>query len=120
MYNLFFKRLFSFKGRSNKKEYFFKILLIIFLIIIRIYYIDPYKTQEVTPLFAILNLCTALLLLIYTLQYFPLSVRRLHDLNENGWYVLLTFVPFCQFFILWLMFKKGTDGPNKYGEPPVD
>jgi len=119
MYNIFLAKLFSFKGRSNRKEYISRILLIIILIAIRIYYIDRNRDQEVTPFFAILNLSTALFLLIYILQYFPLSVRRLHDLNESGWYVLLTFVPFCQFFILWLMFRKGTQGTNKYGEPPI-
>ena len=120
MYNLFFKKLFSLKGRSNREEYITRLALIVFFICVRIYYIDKYKPNEVEPFFAILNICTALLLIIYIVQYFPLSVRRLHDINVSGWYVFLTFVPFCQFFILWLIFKEGTEGANRYGEPPKD
>jgi uncharacterized membrane protein YhaH (DUF805 family) len=59
-------------------------------------------------------------MIVMFFQYFPLAVRRLHDLNSSGWYVLITFLPFGQLLILWLMFKKGTPGPNKYGEPPID
>ena len=55
---------------------------------------------------------------ILMLQYFPLAVRRLHDVNVEGLFVLIFFVPFGQLLILWLMFKKGTDGVNDYGEPP--
>ena len=66
----------------------------------------------------ILTLC--IITTLMSLQYFPLAVRRLHDLNESGWYVLLTFAPFGQLLILWLMFKKGTSGINKYGEPPLN
>ena len=54
------------------------------------------------------------------LQYFPLAVRRFHDLNASGWWVLLSFLPFGQVIILWLMFKKGTSGINKYGEEPLN
>jgi uncharacterized membrane protein YhaH (DUF805 family) len=67
-------------------------------------------------------LITGWLFLIFTwisiFQYFPLAVRRLHDFNVEGWFVLISFVPFGQLLILWLMFKKGTDGVNNYGEPP--
>jgi len=118
MYNLFFNRLFSFKGRSGKKEYIVKILLT-FLIFFISPYINDWK-QERYHLSLICGFILVICMLISLIQYFPLSVRRLHDLNENGWYVFLTFVPFCQFFILWLMFKEGTDGANRYGEPPKD
>lgn len=39
----------------------------------------------------------------------------MHDLNASGLYVLISFIPFGQLLIPWLMFKKGIDGPNKYG-----
>ncbi len=118
MYNLFFRRLFSFKGRSSRKEYTVRLLLIIILIGIRIYYIDKYKPVDKHLLFSILNIITSLFLLIYVIQYFPLTVRRLHDLNASGWYVLITFLPFGQFLILWSIFKKGTQGSHKFGDSP--
>ncbi len=119
MYELFFSRLYRLQGRSSRKEFVARLLLLVILVWVR-YYIDRYRPMAGQPLFSIFNLLTALFLLIYIIQYFPLAARRLHDLNENGWYALITFLPFGRFFILWLILKKGTPGPNKYGEPPVD
>jgi uncharacterized membrane protein YhaH (DUF805 family) len=116
MYNLFFRRLFRVKGRSSRKEYIARILLT-FLIFFVSSYINDWK-QEEYHLSLVCGCILVICMFISLIQYFPLSVRRLHDLNESGWYVFLTFIPFCQFFILWLMFKKGTPGTNRYGEPP--
>ena len=50
-----------------------------------------------------------------------LSVRRTHDLNWSGWYVLCLFIPIVGLvFALLLWFKKGTEGPNTYGPPQGD
>ena len=114
IYYLFLTRLFCFKGRSGRKEYIARSLLIIILIFL---FTDKYRGQEeVTPLFAILNFCIALFLALYVLQYFPLAVRRLHDFNVNGWWILISFIPCGQLIILWFIFKKGTVGSNDYGE----
>ena len=116
MYNLFFKKLFSLKGRSNRAEYVARIMLTTLVFVLGSYTVNEINNIN---LFNLLYLATiSISSTVLTLQYFPLSVRRLHDLNTSGWYVFLTFVPFCQFFILWLMFKKGTEGTNKYGEEP--
>jgi uncharacterized membrane protein YhaH (DUF805 family) len=44
------------------------------------------------------------------------AVRRLHDLDRSGWWVLLDLVPLVGWIILiiWLC-TKGTDGPNRFG-----
>ena len=115
--NLFIRNLFSFKGRASRREYIIRtILLPLFFIIIdlNLKYLDNTKSW-----FFLITACLFLIIIwILMLQYFPLAVRRLHDLNSSGWYVLISFVPFGQLLILWLMFKKGTDGVNDYGEPP--
>ena len=77
-----------------------------------------FRSNPVSEYLLPLELLLFILLIIYILQYFPLAVRRLHDLNASGWFVLISFIPFGQLLILWLMFKKGTDGVNDYGEPP--
>jgi uncharacterized membrane protein YhaH (DUF805 family) len=46
-----------------------------------------------------------------------INIKLLH-INIETWFVLISFIPFGQLLILWLMFKKGTDGVNDYGEPP--
>ncbi|NQV77659.1 MAG: DUF805 domain-containing protein [Lutibacter sp.] len=117
MYNLFFKRLFSFKGRSSRKEYTARLLLIIFIMILWTYTIDLYDNKDnLFSFIYIVSLGTFGIIMFF--QYFPLTIRRLHDLNASGWYVLITFLPFGQFLILWSIFKKGTQGSNKFGDSP--
>ena len=52
------------------------------------------------------------------IQEFFLTHRRLHDLNASGWCQLILLIPFGQFLLIGLLFFKGTDGTNKYGDPP--
>ena len=117
MYQLLFNKFFTTKGRSSRKECIYKILIITFFMVSWDYTKDIYAKEYniASFLYVLIIGCGGVVMF---LQYFPLAIRRLHDLNASGWYVLLTFVPFGQFLILWIMFKKGTVGSNKYGDPP--
>jgi len=45
-----------------------------------------------------------------------IGVRRLHDLDRSGWWLLLSFIPLVGAIILIVWFcSKGTDGPNRFG-----
>ena len=117
MINLLINNLFSFKGRASRKEYIVKlitIIIIFFILQLNLEYENPHNNW----FFIIILGISVVLAWIAIFQYFPLAVRRLHDFNVEGWFVLISFVPFGQLLILWLMFKKGTDGVNDYGEPP--
>jgi len=115
--NLFFRNLFSFKGRASRKEYVIRIILIpIFFIIINLNW--EYLDNNKSWFFLITAWGFLIVIWILMLQYFPLAVRRLHDLNLSGFCVLVSFIPFGLLLMLLLIFKKGTDGVNDYGEPP--
>ena len=48
-----------------------------------------------------------------------LCIKRFHDLGKSGLFALLTLVPVLNFFTyLYLLFFKGTKGPNSFGEEP--
>ncbi len=118
MYSLFFSRLYKFQGRSSRKEYIARLLLTTVVFITAAYTVDYI---EYVSLITVLYRGTLLFcMIIMFFQYIPLAVRRLHDLNENGWYVLITFLPFGQLLMLWLIFRKGSPTTNKYGDPPTD
>lgn len=118
IYNLFIRNLFFFRGRASRKEYIYRILFVIFLLFIN-RDLNRYTLHHISAYLVVLKGILVILQFIYMFQYFPLAVRRLHDFNVEGWFVLISFVPFGQLLILWLMFKKGTDGVNDYGEPPT-
>jgi uncharacterized membrane protein YhaH (DUF805 family) len=46
-------------------------------------------------------------------------VKRFHDLDKSGYYVLLHFVPLAGIVLeLMLLFVAGTQGPNQFGPQP--
>lgn len=49
----------------------------------------------------------------------PLTVRRLHDTDREGWWYLLAFVPFGSIVLLVFTILPGTPGPNRYGPVPT-
>ncbi len=44
-----------------------------------------------------------------------LGIKRSHDMDWSGWTVLLMLIPLVA--LVWI-FKAGTDGPNRFGNPP--
>ena len=50
-----------------------------------------------------------------------LSIRRLHDRNFSGWFLLLVFVPvFGALWLLWQMaFRRGIAQNNRWGSDPL-
>ncbi|MCC6945822.1 MAG: DUF805 domain-containing protein, partial [Thermomicrobiales bacterium] len=46
------------------------------------------------------------------------GIKRLHDLNRSGWWMLAGFVPFMGLFLaLGLLFISGSEENNHYGPP---
>lgn len=52
-------------------------------------------------------------------SYF-ISARRLHDLDKTGWLSLIFLIPYVNVpWGIYLLFAKGTEGPNQYGPDPL-
>lgn len=48
------------------------------------------------------------------------SVRRLHDRDMSGWWMLIVFFPILGFIALIVIFvMKGTEGENRFGPDPL-
>ena len=63
------------------------------------------------------------LLGLYSLAVFipnlAVAVRRMHDQDKSGWWILIGFVPFIGgIWLLVLYLIDGTRGPNRYGPDP--
>lgn len=60
-----------------------------------------------------------LYMLAVLLPSIGVSIRRLHDTDRSGWFLLFAFIPFIGgFIVLYFMILEGTRGPNRYGEDP--
>jgi uncharacterized membrane protein YhaH (DUF805 family) len=48
-----------------------------------------------------------------------LAIQRLHDFDASGWWSVLVVVPFANLVLyLVLLIMPGTQGPNRFGNPP--
>lgn len=48
------------------------------------------------------------------------TVRRLHDIDKSGWYMLIGLIPILGWiYMIVILCKTGTPGPNRFGEQPV-
>ncbi len=57
--------------------------------------------------------------LILFLPSLAIEVRRLHDINRTGWWLLIAFTILGIFLLWYWACKKGTDGPNRFGPDPL-
>ena len=47
------------------------------------------------------------------------DVKRLHDVDKSGWFVLFLIIPVINFILgIYMLFADGTVGPNRYGNDP--
>ena len=107
---IFFKKYFNFKDRASRSEYwYFQILVIP----ISIWSQFPSNSDAVL----ILQLILVFGILI---PAFSSGVRRLHDRDKSGWWILINFVPFIGWiFLLVMLIEKGTEGDNRFGPYPL-
>ena len=59
--------------------------------------------------------------LLFILPILAINIKRLHDRNKSGWFLLINLVPVLGpiWFFIEAAVLPGTDGPNLYGEDPL-
>ncbi|MDA1129396.1 MAG: DUF805 domain-containing protein [Chloroflexi bacterium] len=107
-----FRRYFDFRTRSSRSEYWWWTLFTI-LVSIAATILD-------TIIFggsAFFDTLSSLVLLIPGLA---LAVRRLHDVDRSGWWILIAFTIIGIIFpLLYWSLKRGTQGTNRHGPDPL-
>lgn len=113
------KRYADFSGRSRRKEYWMFILgVIVVAIVLSIIESILGLNGMVGGVYGPLTLILVLALLIPGIA---VQVRRFHDQDKSGWFVLLSLIPFVGgLIVLVFMCLEGTKGPNRFGEDPKD
>ena len=108
-----FKRYVDFSGRSSRAEiWWWALFLTLASIILFIVDTAIIKTPGLTQLiFGIAIILPSL----------AIGIRRLHDIDKSGWWILLHFAPFFigSIVLVILACKRGSDEENKYGPSPL-
>lgn len=118
---------FNFKGRINRLRYFLYGIPISIVIGI-VYYIAIYNLDyQIRTSTYIIIIIYFLVLILCSISRLSLGIRRLHDLNLSGWFILIEFtslIPFVRIisliFGLYLLFAPGKNEGNYYGDDPLN
>ena len=115
-------KLFSFEGRARRSEFLIHsiiddVIMIAFIGIAAGLAVTLGKAAIIAII--ILVLLCAVVLVVGMISEIAATVRRLHDLDRPGTHFWLTMIPFVNLYLaIILLFQKGTEGPNRYGDDP--
>jgi uncharacterized membrane protein YhaH (DUF805 family) len=99
-----------FRGRARRAEYwyFFLFNIIIIFVLHLIEYVDVIAPETYDSVFVYLYQVAVIV------PYIAVGVRRMHDVNKSGWFILFPI------YNLVLAVTEGTKGENKYGPDPKE
>ena len=102
------KKYFVFEGRASRSEYWW-----FQLIVSPSYFVSIILENEIGYFFLGITLFTLI-------PAISAGVRRLHDTNRSGFYLLISFIPFIGgLVLLFFLIPEGTKGKNKFGPDPL-
>lgn len=115
-----FKELFfTSKGRLNRKSYIYRSLFLS-LVLCVVQGVLTFAANTIGALELLFTVVAFGFSLFGFVSNIMMGVRRLHDLDLSGWWMLLLCVPLINlFFAIYIYFFKGTEGPNQYGDDPL-
>jgi uncharacterized membrane protein YhaH (DUF805 family) len=110
-----FKKFFNFKDRASRSEYWY--FQLVFAIVSLPLFIYEDSSNDTHLIYTGIS---AIIVLILFIPAISVSVRRLHDINKSGWFVIISVIPYIGWIILAIMLiGKGTLGKNKFGKYPL-
>jgi uncharacterized membrane protein YhaH (DUF805 family) len=121
--------LFSFNGRINRAKFWLgTVCLLVVYIILAVISSVTMSPMTVSPSGQMegggMGIVGIIVLIIYIAMIWPsvaLGVKRFHDRDKSGWWVLISLVPIIGglWYLIECGFLEGTKGPNKFGPDPL-
>jgi len=108
----------NFNGRARRKEYWMFILAVIVLLL-ALGIVGAILSAISDTLGGLVYGIMGLVYLALLIPALAVTVRRLHDTNKSGWFILVSLIPFVGgIYLLYLEILEGDKGPNQYGPDP--
>ena len=117
----FFSNYANFQGRTRRSGYWWVVLFLVVISAV-LWFVDLQLFAGVWPQ-DLLDQGSGPISIVFGLAIIvpviALGVRRLHDTNRSGWWVLLGFIPLIGSIVLFVFYVlDSTPGENKYGPNP--
>lgn len=111
-----FRKYATFQGRAQRAEYWYFVLFYVIVYMVLGFLDGSLSRPANEPSWGLLSGVFALATLVPSIA---VSVRRLHNTNRSGWWMLVMFVPLIgQLVMLIFMVLDGTPGDNRFGSNP--
>jgi uncharacterized membrane protein YhaH (DUF805 family) len=119
--------LFGFQGRTNRAKFWLVALAIFVVEAIIFAILGANVATSADPQQALANMgpVTSIVLLLFGIAVTWISIavgiKRFHDRNKSGVWILIIFVPLIGglWYLIECGFLRGTPGPNDYGSDPL-
>ena len=118
------RRYADFSGRSRRREYwmFFLFNMLISLAVwslLAITFLAGLSETEMTVIMTPVFIVYGLVVLGFMIPGIAVTVRRLHDTDRSGWFILMGLIPLVGAILLLVYYcTEGTPGPNRFGPDP--
>lgn len=119
--------LFGFQGRANRAKWWLVALailvveVIVFAAILGAAAISGNPEQMASAIGPIAGIVIFVMVVLATWIHVAVAIKRYHDRNKSGWWVLIVFVPVIGglWYLIECGFLRGTPGSNRYGPDPL-
>ncbi len=102
-----FRHFFTPYGRITRTENGFTLLfIVVYYIAMLLWSVEMPRYEETAAV------CFFSVMFCYIYIIIVAGIKRCHDLGHSGWWMLIPF------YFLWMFFKRGSDGTNRYGLTP--
>jgi len=108
----------TFSGRAPRSEYWWFALFI--TLVYLAFMVFAQVMGEDSAIVGIAAIPFVIFVFAIIIPSIAVSVRRLHDLDQSGWFFLLALIPVVGSLglAIWFCFK-GTEGANRFGPDPL-
>jgi uncharacterized membrane protein YhaH (DUF805 family) len=107
-----FRNYVNFSGRAQRSAFWYWVLFAVIAAIVAGMLDNMVFGEGEGPIGTIVSLALFL-------PGLSVSVRRLHDIDRTGWWVLLAFTVIGIIVLIIFNCTKGTPGPNRFGPDPL-
>jgi uncharacterized membrane protein YhaH (DUF805 family) len=107
-----FSNYVNFSGRASRSEFWYWVLFVVIVSIVTSIIDGIISSSQIGPFNAVWSLATLL-------PGLAISIRRLHDIDRTGWWLLIWFTIIGWFVLVYWYCQRGTTGPNRFGPDPL-
>lgn len=95
----------DFDGRASRAEY---------------WYFFFFMLLAVTAAQFVGDNISAVVAIGLALPHISVEIRRLHDINKSGWWIILKLIPIANLLLLYWLIIRGDSKINTFGSPSND